>query len=142
MPIVGYSIRSISANRKDVPKGRININSNPKIVSVKEAEVGFSRKEKSIKVGFEFLTRYEPNIGKIIIVGDVLYTGKKLSESLKKWEKSEKLPKEVEMEIKNFLFRKCLSLGISLSENMQLPPPLIFPRVVTKKKEVDLKYIG
>jgi hypothetical protein len=71
-----------------------------------------------------------------------------MKETLKNWEKNKKLPKEVEIEVKNFLFRKCLTIGVNLSENMQLPPPLIFPRVMSKpaqvvsKQEQDLSYIG
>jgi len=139
--IVGFSIKSILAERKNIPRGRIDIKSIPKIISVSKSKKGFLKKDKPLNVEFEFLTRYEPDIGEIKIIGNVFYVGKKIKEIMKMWEKQKKLPKEVDMEIKNFLFRKCLSIGLNLSENMQLPPPLIFPRVVPKKK-ADLRYIG
>jgi len=143
--IVGFSIKSIFAERKSIPRGRIDINSSPKIFSVKKSKKGFLKKNKPLNIEFEFHTRYEPKIGEIKIMGNVFYVGKKMKNIQKMWEKEKKLPKEVDMEIKNFLFRKCLSIGLNLSENMQLPPPLIFPRVVPKKvltKKADLRYIG
>ena len=139
--IVGFGIKSISAERKNVPRGRIDINSAPKIVSVSWPGVKVFTKKKPVNIKFEFTTKYEPNIAEIKISGHVLYLGKKTKELIKKWKKSKVFPREVDMEVKNFLFRKCLTLGVNLSENMQLPPPLIFPRVVQKKK-ADLRYIG
>ena len=146
--IVGFGIKSISAERKNVPKGRVDINSTPKILSITKSKTSFLKKEKPLNIEFEFITKYKPNIGEIRISGNVLYLGKKMKDTLKAWEKREKIPKEVDIEVKNFLFRKCLTICLNLSENMQLPPPLIFPRVVTRpprkvpRPEGDLSYIG
>ena len=139
--IVGFSIKTISAERKDVPRGRIDINSTPKIISVSGSKMDFISKQKPLSVGFEFVTKYEPDVGEIRILGNVFYVGKNMENVLKTWKKEKILSKDVDIEVKNFLFRKCLSIGMNLSENMQLPPPLIFPRVVPKQKE-DLTYIG
>jgi len=142
--IIGFSITSISAERKNIPRGRIDINSTPKIISVNQSKTGFLKKEKPLNVEFEFITKYEPQIAEIRIHGNILYYGKKLKKLLKEWEKEKKFPKEVDMEVKNFLFRKCLIIEINLSENMQLPPPLIFPRIIPKKEtpKEELTYIG
>jgi len=143
--IVGFGIKFISAERKVVPKGRININSTPKIISISQAESGFMKKEKPLNIEFEFTTKYEPKVGEIKILGNVFYIGKDIKKILEFWEKDKKLSKEFEMEIKNFLFRKCLTIGVNLSENMQLPPPLMFPAIIPKriqKKAEDLTYIG
>lgn len=139
--IVGFGIKSISAERRNVPKGRVDINSSPKILSVSKSKMGFLKKGNPLNIEFEFSTKYEPKIGEIKIAGNVLYSGKKMKDVLKTWKKEKKIPKEVDKEVKNFLFRKCLTIGVNLSENMQLPPPLMFPTVVSKKEE-DLTYIG
>jgi len=143
--IVGFGIKFISAERKVIPKGRININSTPKIVSISHAESGFMKKEKPLNIEFEFTTKYEPKVGEIKILGNIFYIGKYMKKILESWNKDKKLSKEFEMEIKNFLFRKCLTIGVNLSENMQLPPPLMFPTIIPKriqKKAEDLTYIG
>ena len=139
--IVGFGIKLISAERKNIPRGRIDINSTPKIISVDWPDIKVFTEKKPVNIEFEFITRYEPDVAEIKICGYVLYLDKKNKDLIKKWKNSKIFPKEVDMEVKNFLFRKCLTLGVNLSENMQLPPPLIFPRVV-QKKEGDLRYIG
>ncbi|MDI6825683.1 MAG: hypothetical protein QMD36_00590 [Candidatus Aenigmarchaeota archaeon] len=138
--IVGFSIKTISADRKDLPRGRIDINSTPRIISVNESKMDFLNK-KPLNIEFEFTTKYEPEIAEIRIFGSVLYVGKDIKNALKIWKEKKILSKEIDIEVKNFLFRKCLSIGMSLSENMQLPPPLMFPRVVPRQKE-ELTYIG
>ena len=146
--IVGFGIKSISAERKAVPKGRVDISSTPKIVSVSQSETGFLKKQIPLNVEFEFITRYEPKVGEIKIVGNVFYVGKMMKDVLKNWNKEKKLIKDVDIEVKNFLFRKCLTIGVNLSENMQLPPPLMFPSVIPQRaqkrqeKMRDLTYIG
>jgi len=144
LPIVGFSMKIISAVRKRRPAGRIDINSTPKIVSVEKAEVGFTKREESLDIGFEFITEYKPDIAEIRMAGNVMYLGKKVKEGFEMWKEKKKLPQEVEIEVKNFLFRKCLSMGIDLSQQMNLPPPLLFPRIMPKQKEreADLRYIG
>jgi len=138
--IIGYSINKIKAEKKGKIKGRLDINSTPKIVDVSEKEIEIVGKKKVLVVSFEFSTNYRPDVAKIEISGEVYYTGKE-KEALKEWKKNKKLPVEVDVEIKNFLFRKCLILGINLSQEMQLPPPVMFPIVVPKKKE-NKNYIG
>jgi hypothetical protein len=143
--IVGFSIKTISAERKDVPRGRIDINSTPRIISVSSSKVDFISKQKPLNVEFEFITKYEPHVGEIRISGNIFYVGKNMEEVLKTWKKEKILLKDVDIEVKNFLFRKCLTIGMNLSENMQLPPPIIFPRIIPKQKEDlkdDLTYIG
>ena len=142
MPIIGYTIKSITAERKDSLNRQLNINSAPKITSVQEKQINVGGKKEVIDIGFEFVTEYKPDVGLIKIVGEVFYTGKNNKNVLKEWEKNKKLPTEVDVEVKNFLFRKCLTIGINLSEQMQLPPPLMFPIVVPKKEENTKKYIG
>ena len=138
--IVGFSIKTISADRKDFPRGRIDINSTPRVISLSESKMDFMNK-KPLSIEFEFITKYEPEIAQIRILGNVLYMGNDIRNALKSWEEKKVVPKEIDIEVKNFLFRKCLSIGMNLSENMQLPPPLMFPRVMPKQKE-ELTYIG
>lgn len=142
MAIIGYSIESIVAERKASVSRQLNINSTPKIRFVKKREVNVGGKKEVLDVGFEFVTEYKPDVGTIKIIGEVFYTGKNDKNVLKEWEKNKKLPVEVDVEVKNFLFRKCLTIGINLSEQLQLPPPLMFPIVVPKKEEESKKYIG
>lgn len=141
--IIGFGIHDIITNRiKKMPKIKINIESSPKIKSVKEIKPPMSNK-KALEISFEFITKYKPDIGEILMKGVVIYSGD-IKDATKTWKKNKKLPKEMDAEVKNFLFRKCLGLGIIISEEMQLPPPMMFPRIAVKQndKKPDLSYIG
>lgn len=133
MPIVGFAINSLSADKKGQIKESINVNSVPTIKSVTSAEADIFKAKKALKIDFDFLINYDPQIAQIKMSGNVMYVGGDAKKILNKWKKDKSLPKDMDVEVKNFLFRKCLVLGLNLSEDLQLPPPLFFPRIVPKK---------
>lgn len=143
MPIVGYYIKSIDAKKRNPAKDRVDINTNVNIANMEKANVGIKNKEPSLDISFEFHTRYEPNVGEIRLEGNVMYVGPKVNEAIKMWKNEKKILQDVDVEVKNFLLRKCMTIEINLAENMGLPPPLMFPTVVVgKKQEGDTRYIG
>jgi len=141
MPVIGYNISSIQAERRNAQAKKIDISSTPRINSVIERDLTFPARQSALAIGFEFKTTYNPDIGQIKFVGELLYSDKNNKKILDFWNKKSKLPEQVDIEIKNFLFRKCLTLGIGISENLQLPPPIMFP-VLSQKKDEDMRYIG
>jgi hypothetical protein len=145
MTVLGHNITSINASRKYMAANKIDINSVPKVTGVKEREMEIpgvlSEKARVLAIEFEFETEYKPEIGNIKITGDLIYTGNDNKKVVKDWEKSKNLPQDVDIEIKNFLLRKCLLLGVSISQEMQLPPPLLIPMMKTKK-DSSPDYIG
>lgn len=145
MAVIGHSITSIEANRKSLVVKKIEINSTPKVVGVKEKAVDIqglsSGKQSVLSISFEFQTDYKPGIGMIKISGEVVYTSSDNKKVVKEWEKNKKLPQDVDVEIKNFLLRKCLLMGVNISQEMQLPPPLVIP-YMKAKKEQSPNYIG
>lgn len=136
MPVVGFSIESLNAKRNtfDKPLERVEVNSTPKITSVEEKTADIMG-QKSLVVGFEFDIAYEPNAAKMTMNGYVMYLSNDTDAILKSWKKDKKLPVNVEVEIKNVLFRKCLAMGIDLSEQMQIPSPLGFPMFTPKAED-------
>jgi len=140
MPIVGMKLDSISGSReKSQMSGEVKINTSPRIVSVKEMTVP-GVKKKPIAMGFEFVTKYDPSLGEIKIEGEVLYASDSKAKILSQWKKNKRLPKDIDIEILNHLFRHCLLRISNLAEMLQLPPPLRFP--VVKPKEDQTSYIG
>lgn len=150
MPVLGYSIKDLNATRKPLSAGKIDINSIPRIKDVRERSMDIpgmvGKKDPVVGIDFEFQTEYKPEVGSIKIAGEVIYTGLDNKKILKEWEKNKKLPIEVEVEVKNFLLKKCLLLGIDISEEMQLPPPIAIPMIrlveETKDKKKSPDYIG
>lgn len=149
MPIIGHSIRSLNAVRKPSVSNSIDINSVPKIVEVKEKrmEVLDNKGQKQLmepmlEIEFEFQTDYKPDVGMIKIAGEIIYTGQDNKKALKEWDKNKRLPREVDIEVKNFLLRKCLLLEVNISQEMQLPPPIVIPMIREKEDKKEPDYIG
>ena len=134
MPVIGFSIKRMDARKdKEQSGAQITVNSTPNIVDVKEIDVQ-SLEKKAISVQYEFITRYETDVGTIKIEGDILYladNGNK--EILDKWEKDKALPDGVSLDVLNVLFRRCLTKIVSLAEDVQLPPPVQFPMIKIKE---------
>ena len=142
MPVIGFYIKDLDAHRRNLPKDKIDINTTVNLLSLSETSVGIKKKERALDISFEFFTKYEPNVGEIRLEGHVMYIGDKVEEALKLWKKERKILPEVDVEVKNFLFRKCMTIEINIAENMNIPPPLMFPTVVLKKEVNDTRYIG
>ena len=139
MPIIGCTLKSIVAEKKNPVGDMMDINSTPKITSVEERELELVGTQTTLGIEFEFESAYKPNIGSMKFVGELIYATKDGKAILKTWKKDGKLSDDVDREIKNFLFKKCLTLGVNLSEELQLPPPIVFPFIVPKKEGERIK---
>ncbi len=132
--ILGISLDSINAERKNFTEGEFKVSYSSEIVDVKEAEIpAFDEKVTELK--FSFDVRYqqkEAEVGSLKFTGSILWkeNSKKL---LEKWKKDKKLPEDVGLIILNNLYRKCLIIGANLSDQLGLPSPIPLPRVALKK---------
>jgi hypothetical protein len=140
--ILGYNFARIEATRNKEISGNLNISSSVKITSVEEKEIEFLNKQKVLEIGFEFLVEYKEGFGKIEMHGSLLYDGKDIKDASKMWKKDKKLPESIDLEVKNFLFKKCLTLAILLADEIRFPSPLPFPMIVPSRKEESKSYIG
>jgi len=142
MTIVGFNFTKINVERKGLAKGKINIKNNVGIKSVEEADLSLGKsKQSGLRFVFEFTSKYEPDVGEIMITGDVLYLEdeKKVKSVLKDWKKDKKIPKELTATILNTVLQKCNIQALMLARDINLPPPIPLPKVnVADTKE----YIG
>lgn len=131
--IIGIKFNRIEGENKKVKDVKeISISSSPSIKSVEKEETSlFSENLLSFK--FEFTTKYEPNIGYVKLEGELLAKYENNEEILKEWKKKKTLPEDISIQILNAIFRRCLTKIISISEDLQLPPPIMLP-TVTKAK--------
>jgi hypothetical protein len=140
--IIGYNFTKIEAERSKEISGKVDISSSVKITSVEEKELEVFNKQKVLEIGFEFTVEYKEGFGKIHMVGTLLYDGKEAKDAPKMWKKDKKIPESIDLEVKNFLFKKCLTLAILLADEIRFPSPIPFPMVVPAKKEENKSYIG
>ena len=144
--IVGFGFTKLSAEKLDPAKGKIDINNNVSIKDVQEDNfsLGKDKQQDVLKFVFEFTSNYEPNVGKILFEGELLYMEepKKAKELLTDWKKNKKLPKELMGNLLNTILTKCNVQALILSQQVNLPPPIPMPKVQMASAVENKDYIG
>ena len=135
MTVVGFNFTKIDVERNESPKGKINISSNISVKDIVQKDLSLGgEKQSALRFVFEFISSYEPNVGKILLIGDVLYLGdaKKNKDILDQWKKEKKVAKEIMTSILNTVLSKCHIQALILSQEVNLPPPIPMPKVSVK----------
>ncbi len=139
MAVVGFNFTTIDVKKSDIGKGgKINISNNATIVGIEPLDVSFGKeKQNTLRVTFEFTSKYEPEIGNIFLAGSTIYMSdaKKSKEIMDGWKKDKKIPKDVWTEILNTILTKCNVQALILSQDVNLPPPIPLPKVRLDAKE-------
>ena len=128
--IVGLNIESIDADKGKGANGDIQVNYQPEITGVKEANVD-AIDDKVARIDFSFAVNYMAGGEKaahITMEGHVLWRGgaEKVVES---WEEDNKLPEEVNAPLMNEMYRKLLSEAVGVANTLNLLPPIPTPKV-------------
>ena len=141
--IVGFNFNKVNVERKEAAKGKINISNNVAIKDIEQKELPFGKeKQNALKFTFEFTSKYEPEIGAIVLGGDVLFVddAKKIKEILDSWKKDKKISREVMASVLNNVLTRCNIQALILSQEVNLPPPVPLPKVKVETGEKE--YIG
>ena len=137
MSIVGFNFTKLSCEKNKKAKGKVNITNKLNITDVKEAKLSLGNtKQKGLDFIFEYISNYQPDIGKIHLTGHVVYMEKEdiVDEVLKGWEKGKKLSKEMMEKIYNAVLTRCNIQSLIMSRDINLPPNLPMPKVKTDDK--------
>lgn len=139
MTIVKINLHKLSAERNlDAKVGQVKINNNVSLKNVEEMDFSADNK-KGLKFTFDFICNYEPELGKIVVEGQVIFVeeAKKVDEIKAGWEKNKKIPMEIMEQIINAALHKGNIQAIKISEDVSLPSPLPLPKVKpgSEKKE-------
>ena len=136
MSIVSFSFTKINVERKQDYSGRINVANNISIKNIEQKNLPLGgSKQSSLRCTFEFITKYmaedKKEVGSILLEGDVIYLEElaKIKKLLTDWEKERKLPKEMMTHILNTALSKCNIHALTLSDSINMPPPMPLPRV-------------
>ncbi len=139
MTIVKINLNKVNAERNLKAKGgQIKINNNVSITNVEDIDFAMDGKQ-GLRFSFSFQCKYEPDLGKILVEGQVLFVeeAKKVEEIKKGWDKDKKIPSNVMESIVNAALHKGNIQAIKISEEINLPSPLPLPKVkapIEKKK--------
>ena len=143
--IVGFGFTKLSAEKGEAAKGKIDINNNVSVKDIQEDNfsLGKDKQQNVLRFIFEFTSNYEPNVGKILFEGELLYMEepKKAKEILSSWKKDKKIPKELMGAMLNTILIKCNVQALILSQQVNLPPPIPMPKVQMAAAD-NKDYIG
>ena len=132
MTVISFSFTKINTERIKPIKGKLNISNNVSIKDVKSFDLKLGKsKEKALRFDFKFEAVYNPKIGNIELLGEIVYLGKeeKIKETEKLWKKDKKIPKDIVEEIMSNILSKCNIEAILMSREIGLPPPIPLPKV-------------
>ncbi len=148
MPIVGFNLNKVLAEKTNQLKPGITIKNDLEIKEVSKAAIDMgSKSEEIIRLDFEFIAEYQPEIGRIILLGEVLYMDKEkeIKRILDNWKKTKIVEPELFSRIMNSVLMKCNIKALNLALDVNLPPHLNMPLIVqgeVKKEEEKREYIG
>src|SRR3989338_1765305 len=144
MPFIGFNFDKISAERSlEELKGNVNVKHNLNIIDLNQEEVNLDKKQEVLKFTFEFLLKYEPNLGSVKIQGHLLFleNPKRMKEILQEWKKNKKIPQDIMRSLFNTILAKANIKALQLTQDINLPPHIPMPRLEQTKKNVN-EYIG
>ena len=131
MAILNFNFTKILVERQGKVSKQVNIKSGMNIVDVKESEMIETTKQKAFSISFSFNTNYEPNIGQILLEGNLLYlidekSAKEISDF---WAKNKSLPQNVALQVFNKILHSCNVEALILSREINLPSPIQLPKI-------------
>jgi len=132
MPVTGMMIKEIEARRTEDVVGELEVTNDTKLTTVEETDLPTLGK-KGMRIGFSFVTNYNNRDGdknklaEIKINGSLLYMSDDHDKIVAMWKETNKLPQEINIEILNALLRRCVTKAIVISEDLQMPPPVMLP---------------
>lgn len=145
MTIAGFAFLKLLAEKKAAGRGNITINSNISLVSAEEIDfVMGQQRQKGIKVIFDYKNLFEPDIGTLIIGGEILYLSdqKKHDELMKLWAKKKGFTDDVTAELYDLISVRCTVEAIRLNSTVGLPPPVPLPRFSAGKPKQQQNLFG
>ena len=149
MPILGFNITKINAEKKAEITSKIDIASDLKIIKVSEDKVFLDKAQAALRFDFEFMVNYKPEIANINLGGFVLYMEgeEKAKKILDAWKKNKTLEPELMEKLFNSILLRCNIKTLIMTQELNLPPHVRLPIVVSEKESKEIKdkkdnYIG
>lgn len=130
MRVIGFNFEKISAERKKIPEGKIEIKSNINVKSISQEKLELLKDKDVLKFSFEFTIDYSPDMAKLSFEGFalVILEKDKVKEILKKW-KTKKLADDVRLPLFNLIMTKCNLKALQFEEELGLPTHVPMPKI-------------
>ena len=132
MSVVGFNFSNITVERKNPVQGTIDITNNVVVTNIEKADLALGEaKQDAIKFTYNFTSKYGPDIGQIVLIGDVLYIEEKekVASIVMEWSKHKKIASEVMTAVLNTVLEKCNIEALILARDVNLPAPIQLPKI-------------
>ncbi|OIO65086.1 hypothetical protein COY28_06580 [Candidatus Woesearchaeota archaeon CG_4_10_14_0_2_um_filter_57_5] len=132
MPIVRFAFTKMDAQRNALPDGPVTINSKIAFKKVENADLLLGKSQQDgLRLTFEFVSSYGPDVGKIALTGEILYIDEqeKIASMTAAWKKDKKLDDNTNRLLLAPVLDKCNIQALFLSKDLELPPPVQLPRL-------------
>ena len=72
MPVIGFNLNNISAEKRNQISGKLKINNNLKITTIEKEKQTITNSDEVLKFNFKFDVSYDPDIGNLNMEGSLL----------------------------------------------------------------------
>lgn len=144
MAVIGFNFDKISVEKKNPIKGSVSVKNDISIVNVvKDSLVMGPKKENILRFDFEFSADYQPDIGRIDIEGNLIFTEKpgEIEKILASWKKDKTIPTDLMTQLVNIAIMRSNIKAFSLAQDVNLPTHIRLP-TIRPKDSVASEYIG
>jgi len=143
MPIVGYTINKINAEKLKQIDNKIMVDHSFKITSIEKEKLKTGTKEEILKFFFDYNVEYKEGFGNIKMNGFISFLDepKALKTILDNWKKDKKVDPELMKNILNTILVHCGIKALAISQDLNLPPHIRMPTLEIAKQDAK-EYIG
>jgi hypothetical protein len=135
MPIIAFNYTKILGERSDRNTGNVTVKNAVNLTEAAKIKLEMGPGTQDVlRVEFQFTTNYEPDKGKIVLEGGIIYLDPpaKIEALAKAWQKDKQLPKDISRVLINHILSKCNVEAILMSRELNLPSPIEMPQVSAK----------
>ena len=133
MKVVGFSYKKISAEKKKEISKSMNINTDMKILDLKEGKLSQFGDKKSLSVDYQFQIDWQPDFATLLFEGSIIFLldeendEELFKKTMAQW-KTKKLPEDLGTNLLRIIFSRCNLKALQLEEYLGLPPHVPSPQ--------------
>lgn len=132
MPVMGIDVTKMEFERLKNRGNKVNVDHSPSIESVEKSKVNSpSGQVNALRMKFKYEVNFEPEIGKGLLEGSVIYKPEKqeIDEIVERWEEEKEIKGDIFMKVVNPIIDKAMPSVFTICNDLNLPSPVPLPRI-------------
>jgi len=140
MATIGFNFTRMLVERKTNANGQITVSNNISIVNVEQYHLAMTPgANNALAISFKFELKYNPEIGNILLEGQVLelVSEQEQKDTVASWKEKKVLKKEMLGYIMQTILARCQIQGIILAKELNLPSPIPLPKIKLDENKAE-----